>query len=51
MKLTEIFLPESFHYKYILEDIRNEKLQTPVVMINNKFNQQKNYLREIKKKK
>ena len=33
MKLIEIFSPESFSFKEILERIQNEKLQTPVVTI------------------
>lgn len=37
MKLIEMFSPESFSYKEILEGIQNEKLQTPVVMINEKI--------------
>lgn len=37
MKLIEIFSPESFSYKEILEGIQNEKLQTPVIMINEKI--------------
>ncbi len=34
MKLIEIFSPESFSYKEIIEGIQQEKLQTPVVTIN-----------------
>jgi disulfide oxidoreductase YuzD len=34
MKLIEMFSPESFSFKEILEGIQNEKLQTPVVTIN-----------------
>jgi len=34
MNLIEIFSPESFSYKEILEGIQNRKLQTPVVIIN-----------------
>lgn len=37
LKLIEIFSPESFSYKEILEGIQQEKLQTPVVMINGKI--------------
>jgi len=37
MKLIEIFSPESFSYKEILEGIQNEKLQTPVITINDKI--------------
>ena len=37
MKLIEIFTPESFSYKEIIEGIQQEKLQTPVVMINDKI--------------
>jgi disulfide oxidoreductase YuzD len=34
MKLIEMFSPESFSYKEILEGIQQEKLQTPLVTIN-----------------
>lgn len=34
MKLIEIFSPESFSYKEILEGIQNEKLQTPFITVN-----------------
>lgn len=37
MKLIEIFSPESFSFKDILEEIQQEKLQTPVVTINDKI--------------
>ncbi len=37
MKLIEIFTSESFSYKEILKGIKQEKLQTPVVMINDKI--------------
>lgn len=37
MKLIEIFSPESFSYKEILEGIQKEKLQTPVVTMNGKI--------------
>lgn len=37
MKLIEIFSPESFSYKNILDDIQQEKLQTPVITINDKI--------------
>ena len=37
MKLIEIFTPESFSYKEILEGIQQEKLQTPVVTLNGKI--------------
>ena len=37
MELIEIFTPESFSYKEILEGIQQEKLQTPVVMLNGKI--------------
>lgn len=37
MKLIEIFSPESFSYKEILDGIQNEKLQTPIVMVNEKI--------------
>lgn len=34
MKLIEIFSPESFSHKEIMEGIREEKIQTPVVTMN-----------------
>ncbi|MHB1686420.1 MAG: hypothetical protein ACYCVH_03470 [Ignavibacteriaceae bacterium] len=34
INLIEIFSPKSFSYKEIMEGIRNEKLQSPVVTIN-----------------
>ena len=37
MKLIEIFSPESFSYKEIMEGIQNEKFQPPVVMLNGKI--------------
>ena len=37
IKLIEIFSPESFSYKEIIEGIQNDKLQTPVVTINGKI--------------
>ncbi len=37
MKLIEIFTPESFSYKEILEGIQLEKFQTPVVTLNGKI--------------
>lgn len=37
IKLIEIFSPESFSYKEIIEGIQNEKLQTPVVLITGKI--------------
>lgn len=37
MNLIEMFSPESFSYSKILEGIQNEKLQTPVVMMNKKI--------------
>lgn len=37
MKLIEIFSPESFSYKKIMEGIQNEKLQTPVITLNGKI--------------
>ena len=37
MKLIEIFTPESFSYKEILEGIQQEKFQTPVVTLNGKI--------------
>lgn len=37
MKLIEIFSPESFSYKEIIEGIQNEKFQTPVVTLNGKI--------------
>ncbi len=37
MRLIEIFSPESFSYKEILGGIQQEKLQTPIVMINDKI--------------
>lgn len=37
MKLIEIFSPESFSYKEIMEGIQQEKYQTPVVTINGKI--------------
>ncbi len=55
IKLIEIFSPESFSYKEILEGIQNEKLQTPVITINDKIIQsggklsERNLRMEIKK--
>lgn len=55
MKLIEIFSPESFSYKEIMEGIQNEKLQTPVITVNGKIIQsggklsERNLLIEIKK--
>ena len=37
MKQIEIFSPESFSYKEIIEGIEQEKLQTPVVITNGKI--------------
>jgi len=37
MKLIEMFSPESFSFKEIMEGIQQEKLQTPVVTINGKI--------------
>ncbi len=37
MKLIEIFSPESFSYKEIMEGIQQEKFQTPVVTLNGKI--------------
>jgi len=37
MQLIEIFSPESFSYKEIIEGIQQEKLQTPLVTINGKI--------------
>ncbi|MFA3781579.1 hypothetical protein ABRY23_00780 [Melioribacteraceae bacterium 4301-Me] len=37
IKLIEIFSPESFSYKKIMEEIQNEKLQTPLVTLNGKI--------------
>ena len=37
MKLIEMFSPESFSYIEILDGIQNEKLQTPVIMMNKKI--------------
>lgn len=37
MKLIEIFSPESFSYKEIMERIKQEKLKTPVITINGKI--------------
>jgi disulfide oxidoreductase YuzD len=37
IELIEIFSPESFSYKEIIEGIQQEKLQTPVVTINGKI--------------
>lgn len=34
MKLIEIFSPESFSYKEIMEGIQQEKLKTPVITFN-----------------
>lgn len=34
MKLIEIFSPESFSYKEIMEGIQQEKLKTPVITVN-----------------
>lgn len=55
IKLIEIFSPESFSFKEILEGIQNEKLQTPVITINDKIIQsggklsERNLRMEIKK--
>lgn len=48
MELIEIFSPESFSYKEILEGIQQEKLQTPVVTINGKIIQSGGKLSENK---
>lgn len=37
MKLNEIFSPESYSYKEIMEGIQQEKYQTPVVTIDGKI--------------
>lgn len=37
IKLIEIFSPESFSYTEIIDGIQNEKLQTPVVMIDDEI--------------
>ena len=55
MKLIEIFSPESFSFKEILEGIQNEKLQTPVITVNGNIIQsggklsERNLRMEIKK--
>jgi len=55
IKLIEIFSPESFSFKEILEGIQNEKLQIPVITINDKIIQsggklsESNLRMEIKK--
>jgi len=55
IKLIEIFSPESFSFKEILEGIQNEKLQTLVITINDKIIQsggklsERNLQMEIKK--
>jgi disulfide oxidoreductase YuzD len=48
MELIEIFSPESFSYKEIIEGIQQEKLQTPVVTINGKIIQSGGKLSENK---
>ncbi len=50
MKLIEIFSPESFSYKEIMEGIQQEKLQTPVITINGKIFQSGGKLSESKLK-
>ena len=50
MKLIEIFSPESFSYKEILEGIQQEKYQTPVVTIDGKIFQSGGKLSESKLK-
>jgi len=37
IELIEIFSPESFSHKEIIEGIQKEKLQTPVVTVNGKI--------------
>lgn len=37
MKLIEIFSPDSFSYKEIIEGIQQEKLQTPVVTLDGRI--------------
>jgi len=37
MKLIEIFSPDSFSFKEILEGIQNEKFHTQVIKINDKI--------------
>ncbi|MDD5464674.1 MAG: hypothetical protein PHP62_06005 [Candidatus Moranbacteria bacterium] len=55
IKLIEIFSPESFSFKEILEGIQNEKLQTPVITVNGNIIQsggklsERNLRMEIKK--
>lgn len=55
IKLIEIFSPESFSFKEILEGIQNEKLQTPVITLNGNIIQsggklsERNLRMEIKK--
>ncbi len=46
--LIEIFSPESFSYKEIIEGIQQEKLQTPVVTIDGKIIQSGGKLSERK---
>lgn len=48
IKLIEIFSPESFSYKEIIEGIQQEKLQTPVVTIDGKIIQSGGKLSERK---
>ena len=46
--LIEIFSPESFSYKEIIEGIQGEKLQTPVITIDGKIIQSGGKLSERK---
>lgn len=48
IKLIEIFSPESFSYKDIIEGIQQEKLQTPVITIDGKIIQSGGKLSERK---
>jgi len=55
MKLIEIFSPESFSYKEILEGIQNEKFHIPVITLNGNIIQsggklsERNLRMEVKK--
>lgn len=48
MKLIEIFSPESFSYKEIMEGIQQEKYQVPVVTLNGKIIQSGGKISESK---
>jgi len=50
IKLIEIFSPESFSYKEIMEGIQQEKYQTPLITIDGKIIQSGGKLSERKLK-